>query len=93
MVSHCSGEDSAGLPVMISFVEELFSFSQCRTLLVSSLTATHSTTKPLTDRFGGGLQRTTKLPSPSGVAVSSAGGGGSGGTEKTKPMPTMMAKQ
>lgn len=66
------------LPEMTSAVQEPFTLSQCRTLLLFSLTADHSTTKPLTVRPAGTFQLTSKLLSSSGVAVIWGGAGSSG---------------
>lgn len=58
-----------GVPVMTSAVEELFNFSQYRMLVFASLTADHSTTKPLASWSVGAIHRTSKLLSFSGTAV------------------------
>lgn len=60
---------AVGLPVMTSARQELFSLSQCRALLVWSVTGNHSTTNPPVARSAGAVQRTSKLLSLSGVAV------------------------
>lgn len=54
---------------MTNAVQELFSLSQYGTLLLSSLTANHSKTKPLTDWSTGTVQWTSNLLSSSGFAA------------------------
>lgn len=65
------------LPVITSAVQELFTLSQCRIVLLVSLTANHSKTKPVTDWSTLALQRTSKFLSSSGLPVIWLTAGGS----------------